>query len=229
MKKDLITLLLSFLLTNGFCQYDFDNTGDTDYEEEFEITNEEDDNDNYKSSKDLKGYAFELLGTSSFNSHPDGTFPFVGLGAYLRYNYYTPTDYLSLSVGSPLNIGVQISSQTTTQSDVLYFHNIPLEFCLNVGARATKEADYILGVFFGAGISYNYSHKKSSDIIILNSHSAGPHVSFGFRYKYSGRPLGVRISLMSGVLNNFKKDPSIIYEGETNPLILNLSIAYGLN
>jgi hypothetical protein len=229
MKKELITTLLCFVFVNGFCQYDFDNTGDSDYEEEFEITNEEESNDNFKSSNDLKGYAFELLGTTSISSQPNGNYPFLGLGTYIRYNYFAPADYISLSVGFPINIGIQVYSQNSTQSEILYFHDIPIEFCLNFGARATKEADYILGAFFGAGISYNYSHIKSADIVLLNSHSAGPHLSLGLRYKYSGRPLGIRMSLMSGVINNFKPDPSIIYEGETMPIILNLSIAYGFN
>lgn len=229
MKNNLLTFLFCFAILNGFCQYDFDNTEDSDYDEDFEVTNESDDSDNVKSSNDLKGYAFELLGSASFNIHPEGVLPFLGVGVNLRYNYYTPADYISLSIGSPLNVGLQVYSIDESQTEIWYFNDIPLEFCFNVGSRATKNADYLFGAFLGAGISYNYSYKKTSSINILKAHSAGPHVSFGLRYLYMGRPLGLRASLMSGVLNNFKKDPSVIYEGETTPKILNLSVLYGFN
>ena len=108
MKNKLFAFLFCITMLNGFCQYDFDNTEDSDHEDNFEVTNELEDNDNVKSSNDLKGYAFELLGTSSFNIHPDGFLPYIGVGVNVRYNYYTPADYLSLSINSPLNIGLQV-------------------------------------------------------------------------------------------------------------------------
>ena len=235
MKKYLVALFLFQFALCGFCQYDFDNTDDSDYNDDsdfvddFEITYDSSYSDQLNQANELKGYAFEILGTSSFNMHPDGIFPFVGLGLNVRYNYYTPTNFVSLSIGSPLNIGLQIYSTSFSEPETWYFNDIPLELCLNLGARATKDADYLFGAFFGGGFNYNYSYMKNPVGNELSAHTAGPHVSFGIRYKYWGRPVGVRVSYMWGVLNNFKEDPFIIYENSTAPKILNLSFSYSVN
>ena len=127
----------------------------------------------------------------------------------------------------PLNGGVDAYGSSFA-SYFKFFADVPVELTLNVGSRATKNADYLFGAYVGGGVDYNYSVFSDSFGFRASTHSFGPIVSAGIRYKYLGRPLGIRISYMLGVVNNFKEDPYIIYNNSTNPKILTLSLAYGV-
>ena len=174
------------------------------------------------------GWSLEALLTAQFSVRPGSEIilPFYGMGIYPRYNY-SLVDYFSIAIGSPLNGGVDAYGSSFA-SYFNFFADVPIELTLNVGSRATKDADYLFGAYVGGGMNYNYSVYSDSFGFRASTHSFGPSVSAGFRYKYLGRPLGIRVSYMLGVINNFKEDPYIIYNNSTNPKILSLSLAYGV-
>ena len=180
---------------------------------------------------DFNGVSTELFATYQFNHQPGSglTIPFYGFGVYPRYNFLAQNNYLSLAVGSPLNGGFDFVA-STAGSMVQYFIDLPAELTLNFGERATTSADYYFGGYIGGGIEYNYAVYSDSFGFKAKSSSIGPMISAGIRYKYMGRPLGIRASYMVGYLNNFKEDPCncITYENGTVPKVLNLSIAYGV-
>lgn len=183
-----------------------------------------------KSQEGVDGlnYNLEGLGTLSFNSNPYGTIPFYGVGLYPRLNLYTPADHFSIAIGSPSNIGIDlIAGSAGTQ--VSFFTDVPIELSMNLGDRATKEAQYILGGHAGVGVDYNYAYFTNSFTnTVINLHSFGPMASVGFRWRYYGRPLGVRFSVMYGVFNNYKEDPTIINDQDIIPTVYNLSMVYGM-
>lgn len=174
------------------------------------------------------GWSLEAFLTAQFSVQPGSEIilPFYGMGVYPRYNY-SLVDYFSIAIGTPLNGGVDAYGSSFA-SYFKFFADVPVELTLNVGSRATKNADYLFGAYVGGGVDYNYSVFSDSFGFRASTHSFGPIVSAGIRYKYLGRPLGIRISYMLGVVNNFKEDPYIIYNNSTNPKILTLSLAYGV-
>ncbi len=174
------------------------------------------------------GWSIEAFLTAQFSVQPGSEIPlpFYGMGVYPRYNY-SLVDYFSIAIGTPLNGGIDAYGSSVV-SYFKFFTDVPLELTLNVGSRATKNSDYLFGAYLGGGIDYNYSVFSDSNGFRASTHSFGPMVSAGIRYKYAGRPLGVRISYMLGVVNNFKEDPYIIYNNSTNPQIFTLSLAYGV-
>ena len=180
---------------------------------------------------DYNGISTELFATYQFNHQPGNglLIPFYGFGAYPRYNFLAQNDYLSLAIGTPLNGGFDFAA-STAGSMIQYFIDLPTELTLNFGERATTSADYYFGGYIGGGFGYNYAVYSDSFGFKAKSSSFGPMVSAGIRYKYMGRPLGIRVSYMIGYLNNFKPDPCncIEYENGTIPKVLNLSIAYGV-
>ncbi len=177
---------------------------------------------------EYSGWDLEALLTTQFSKQPSNStvIPFYGMGIYPRYNY-SLVDYFSVGFGTPINGGIDASS-SSYGSYFKFFTDIPLEVTLNFGSKATKKADYLFGTFFGGGLDYNYSVFSDSYGYRASIHSFGPLLSAGIRYKYFGRPLGIRISYMSGVINNIKEDPSITYYNGTTPKILTLSLAYGV-
>ena len=174
------------------------------------------------------GWTLEALITAQLISQPgsENILPFYGMGVYPRYNY-SLVDYFSIAIGTPLNVGVDAYG-SSVGSYFKFFGDVPLEFTLNVGSRATKNADYLFGAYVGGGMGYNYYVFSDSFGFRASTHSFGPVISSGVRYKYLGRPLGIRLSYMLGLVNNFEEDPYIIYNKTTNPRILTLSLAYGV-
>ena len=174
------------------------------------------------------GWDLEALLTTQFSTQPssDVVIPFYGMGIYPRYNY-SLVDYFSVGFGTPINGGIDASS-SSFGSYFKFFTDVPFEITLNFGSKATKDADYLFGAYFGGGLDYNYSVFSNSSGFRANTHSFGPMISSGIRYNYFGRPLGIRISYVLGIINNIKEDPSIIYSNGTTPKILTLSLAYGV-
>lgn len=173
-------------------------------------------------------YNVEGFGTISINNNQLGAIPFYGVGIYPRLNFYTPADYFSLGVGTPANIGVDfVAGSFGTQ--ILFFTDVPLELSMNIGERATKDGEFLFGGYMGAGVDYNFSYFVNSfSNTKVSLHSFGPHASIGFRWRYFSRPLGVRLSVMYGVVNNYKEDPTIINDQNITPTIYNLSVVYGM-
>ncbi|MDC1188985.1 hypothetical protein N8089_04240 [Flavobacteriales bacterium] len=180
---------------------------------------------------DFNGVSTELFATYQFNHQPGNglTIPFYGFGIYPRYNFLAQNNYLSLAVGSPFNGGFDFVA-SNAGSIIQYFIDLPAELTLNFGERATTGADYYIGGYVGGGFGYNYAVYSDSFGFKAKSSSFGPMVSAGIRYKYMGRPVGIRVSYTVGYLNNFKEDPCncLTYENGTIPKILNLSFAYGV-
>lgn len=180
---------------------------------------------------DHTGWSTELFASYQFNIQPGNelTIPFYGFGAYPRYNFLAQNDYLSLGFGTPVNGGLDFAA-SSAGSIWQYFIDLPAELTLNFGERATSNADYLFGGYIGGGFGYNYAVYSDSFGFQAKSSSFGPMISAGVRYKYMGRPLGIRASYMVGFSNNFKEDPCncIEYENGTIPKVLNLSIAYGV-
>ncbi len=182
-------------------------------------------------SVNYKSWSVDVFLTSQLNYQPaiGGIIPFYGLGIYPRYNFFAPEDYFSLGIGFPVNLGIEgYGSQGV--SHFQFFADTPLELTLNIGDKATQFSEYYFGCYFGGGISYNCSLYNNSVNNLKNvSNSLGPILSFGFKYRYMERPIGIRASYMWGLINDFKKDPTIIYQNDSNyPKILNLSITYGV-
>ncbi len=174
------------------------------------------------------GWSMEAFITGQFSEQPgsDIILPFYGIGLYPRYNH-SLVDYFSVAIGTPINGGVDAQG-SSIGSYFQFFADVPIELSLNFGSKATKDADYFFGAYIGGGLDYNYSVFSNSFGYKVNSHSFGPMISAGIRYMYLGRPLGIRLSYMSGIVNNFKEDPYIIYSNSTNPKILTLSLAYSV-
>jgi len=174
------------------------------------------------------GWSLEAFLTTQFSVQP-GTqeiLPFYGMGVYPRYNY-SLVDYFSIAIGTPLNGGVDAYGSSLVSS-FKFFADVPVELTINVGSRATKNADYLFGGYIGGGVDYNYSVFSDSFGFRAITHSFGPMASAGIRYKYFGRPLGIRFSYMLGLINNFKEDSDITYANSTKPNIFTLSLAYGI-
>lgn len=171
---------------------------------------------------------FTLSGMANvmFVDHPDGVISFGGVGGYARYNFFTPSEFLSISIGTVPSFGIEFAA-SNQGSFTSFFIDAPAEIALNIGEYATRSSDYYLGCFIAAGINYNYSVFQNPFFTNINAHTFGPHVAAGFRWQYQGRTIGLRVSYTEGMVNNFKKDPSIIYERSTVPRIFNIGLLYG--
>ena len=155
-------------------------------------------------------FSIEGMGTISLNSHPDGLIPFYGLGVYPRFNFYSPIDYFSVSVGTPLNAGLDAAA-SSSGTFLSIFTDVPLELAANFGDRATSISEYYFGGYVGVGLNYNFSYFVNPFGTSIKAHTFGPSASIGFRFNFRDNPAGVRASFMYGVVNNFEEDPFIVY------------------
>lgn len=183
-----------------------------------------------KEKLDLEEYAgFSLEGMTGlqFVSLPGDynpsnyTFGFLG-----RYNFIAPTEWISLSASSPTQMGLNIIA-SNAGSLMQFSADIPFALDLNLGARATTDNLNMIGGFMGGGINYNYTFLNYSTIKI-NSHSFGPMVHAGIRWDLNNRPMGLRVSYMWGLFNNFEKDEAVVYEGKSYPTVLTINLLYGI-
>lgn len=148
------------------------------------------------------------------------------LGVFARYNFYSPKDWISVSLSTPAQFGlnmVSTSSGTLTQ----FSTDIPLTIDLNLGARAINENENLIGGFVGGGLGYNFTY-FTVGATKINSHSSGPIVHAGFRLNLNGRPVGIRAAYMWGLINNFEKDEFLIYEEYSFPTTLTLNLFYSI-
>lgn len=186
-------------------------------------------NTSYNST--YESWSVDFMLTTQINSQPGlgAIQQFIGLGLYPRYNFYAPQDYISIGAGIPFNIGLD-GYASSYGSYFQFFTDIPAELSLNFGDRATEYSEYYFGGHFGVGLNYNFSIYTDSFNQKFNSHAFGPMFSMGIKYRYMQRPVGIRVSYMKGIINNFKEDPCncIEYTNGTAPNILTLSILYGV-
>jgi hypothetical protein len=146
------------------------------------------------------------------------------LGVFPRYTLVAPNDWFGISVGSPLQLGLDIRS-STSGSLVSFAADLPAVADINFGSQANPYSEFYVGAFIGAGIDYNLTYFSVNDQK-LSSHSFGPIVHGGLRWIYNDRPMGLRIAYMWGLVNNLEKDPAIIYEGNTYPSFLSFNLTY---
>ena len=160
-------------------------------------------------------------------SHPaDANTLIYTLGGFPRYSLVTPTDWLSLSVGVPVQLGLEVAS-TLSSTRISFASDVPAVVDINIGSQANPYSEYYAGFFVGGGINYNLSYFSINNQQ-LASHSFGPILHSGIRWIYQERPMGVRLAYMWGFANNVEEDPAIIYEGKTYPTFLSLNITYGI-
>lgn len=176
---------------------------------------------------EYKGMSLEGLSGIQFTTLPGNYNPTNYMfGLFPRYNFLAPKDWISLAASSPSQLGLNIVG-SSSGSLIQFSADVPVALDLNIGARATGDNESLVGGFVGGGFNYNFTYFTASTIKI-NSHSVGPMVHAGFRWDLTGRPLGVRVAYMWGLLNNFEQDDSIIYEGNTYPTVLTINLLYGI-
>ena len=194
--------------------------------------NENDPSSNFNNFDNFRSWNFEVLLTNQLNYQPviGETISYFGIGGYPRYNFFEPKDYFSLGIGTPFNVGFDGYGSGNTFY-YQYFIDLPLELSINIGDKATDFAEYWVGTSLGFGFDYNYSVYYNNSIGILKtaSNSFGPSVSLCFKYRYREMPVGIRVGYMLGIINDFEKDPYVIYDNNSEiPKIITLSIAYGV-
>jgi hypothetical protein len=113
------------------------------------------------------------------------------VGSYWgRLNLFEPSSHFSISASCPISLGGSIG----TYGGMLGL-DVPLTLDLNVGNRATDEADFPIGFFMGAGAGYN--------LLVGGGYvrSFGPLAHAGLRLTspLSGRSISLRISYLLGV------------------------------
>ena len=152
---------------------------------------------------------------------------YYGFGFFPRYNFIAPKEYLSVSAGAPMNVGLDVFV-SSGGSIIQYMIDLPLVLDFNIGSRATRFDDTPFGAFLGGGLAYNFSH-LTFGTANLNLHTFGPMVHGGFRWRMNGRETGVRISYLSGFGKRSEEVNGIIVEGQPGNKILSISVIYGIN
>lgn len=155
------------------------------------------------------------------------SFTYYGFGFFPRYNFFAPKEYLSISAGAPMNLGLDIFV-SSGGSIIQYMVDLPLVLDFNIGSRATRFDDTPFGAFFGGGFGYNFSH-LTYGAANLNLNTFGPMVHGGFRWRMNGRETGVRISYLSGFGTQSQEVNGIIVEGQPGNKILSIAVIYGIN
>ena len=169
---------------------------------------------------------------------------FYSFGAYPRYNFFAPKDYITLSLGSPLNFGFNFSAGTFG-SLVQFMGDVPLTIDLNIGSRATEFNESLFGGYIGGGINYDYmfyqrilQSEATEYLEKVNLHTLGFMIHGGFRWEINGKQTGFRVSYLSGFP---KSTPDVVNVGgewvtsedqstqTPGNKILSISVIYGIN
>lgn len=162
-----------------------------------------------------------------YGEHPaDFNTSIFTMGLYPKYSFIAPTDWFGVSIGTPLQFGLDVRSNLST-SAISFSTDLPAVVDLSVGSQANPYSEYLVGFFIGGGLNYNLTYFSFANQQ-LTSHSFGPVFHCGIKWLYYEKPMGFRISYMWGVTNNMEKDSSIIYDGRSYPTFLSLNLTYGL-
>jgi hypothetical protein len=188
MKKQIAILILIFCLSNSYGQTKFNpDSGVVNPKSKVLLSK--------PNFREFSGFSYEVLAgifiPSSFN------LIYYGFGFYPRYNIIAPKDWISLSIGSPSNVGIDFAAGSFGTL-FRYMIDIPITMDVNLGARATKNNESLFGAFLGAGLNYDFMHIALNDTK-LNINTFGPVMHGGFRWTMNGRPSGVRFSYLTGI------------------------------
>ena len=166
---------------------------------------------------------------------------FYSFGAYPRYNFFAPKDYLTLSLGAPLNLGFNLATGTFG-SLIQFMGDVPITIDFNIGSRATEFNESLFGGYIGGGLNYDYmfyQRKIQSEtteyLQKINLHTFGLIIHGGFRWEINGRQTGFRISYLSGFATpeesttNEEGSIEIINGGNEGNKIFSFSVIYGIN
>lgn len=164
--------------------------------------------------KEYQSWSVDAMG-GVFLSNASG-FLFASFGAYPRYNFIAPKDYLTVSVGSPLNLGFSFIG-SSVGTFVQFMGDIPLTVDINIGSRATPFNESLFGGYLGAGLDYNYMFIQDNDEKV-NLHTFGPTIHGGLRWRINGRETGFRVSYLSGF--GTTEDPG--------NQVISISVVYGI-
>jgi len=80
----------------------------------------------------------------------------------------TESDFMSLSVGIPLTVGLSVNYQSGNYyseetGGFNFMANLPLMLNVNLGAGSSKECEDRLGFFLGAGFGYHFGTQTYID------------------------------------------------------------------
>jgi hypothetical protein len=93
----------------------------------------------------------------------------------------TEAENSSLSVGSPMGVGINLITETTGDAGVAWGFDLPLVLDYNIGCMSTPENENSFGGYFGAGFGYMYcSYKLSADEGTIKTY--GPMGRAGIRF-----------------------------------------------
>ena len=99
-----------------------------------------------------------------------------------RYNF-VENENSSISIGTPLGIGIGIVSNTYgDDAGVLFSYDLPVVIDYNIGCKSTKENENNFGGYFGVGFGYNKVNISESSYSDFNGASYGPLFRAGFRF-----------------------------------------------
>lgn len=174
-----------------------------------------------------KYQSWSLEASAGFFIQADNQLFYYSFGVFPRYNFWAPKDYLSFSVGTPANLGLEFAAANGS-SVLLWMVDLPLTLDFNLGARATKFNNSPLGFFAGGGLNYNFMNITLNGEP-FNFHTFGPVVHGGFRFKINGRQSGIRLSYLDGFGASSEIVNGIIVEGTPGNRVFSFSFLYNLN
>ena len=198
MQKLLIVIVFLFVLKPMVGQTIFNPDQTTETSKNSTTNSGKSDHNGKINFKEFAGFSYEILAGFSVPSR----FPltFYSFGFYPRYNFITPKDWLSLSIGSPSSFGFDFQAGSNGTL-FRYLIDVPLSLDLNIGARATSKNESLFGAFLGAGLAYNFMHVYyAGDKLDVNTF--GPFMHGGLRWTMNGRPSGIRISFLQGLASS---------------------------
>ena len=130
----------------------------------------------------------------------------------------TESDFMSLSVGIPLTIGLSGNYQSSSYNgeetgSINFMANLPLMLNVNLGAGSSKECEDRFGFFLGGGFGYHFGTQSVYDDYYEESSSKsgstfGPAGNIGFRFAVGSHQKNIeaRLSYMKGLKENYKAD-----------------------
>jgi len=130
----------------------------------------------------------------------------------------TESDFMSLSVGIPLTVGLSVNYQSGNYyseetGGFNFMANLPLMLNVNLGAGSSKEYEDRFGFFLGGGFGYHFGTQTVYDDYYEGSSSKtgstyGPAGNIGFRFAVGSHQKNIeaRLSYMKGLKENYQAD-----------------------
>lgn len=141
-----------------------------------------------------------------------------------RYNFFSPSDLFSLSLGSPISLGFDFLS-TNLGNRYGLFSEIPLAVTANLGAKATSESDYVFGVFLGSGVSYSYNLFGQNDFS-NTIHLLGPYFQGGIRWRQGGFTQGIMVNYSYALPSRSQEVNGIVLNSTITKQSIGISFLY---